>query len=360
MPRTSLLRATLLAPLLLGAPACLYGLPLTAVPTAASVQAQQQAAMAQSQAQTDAQYAQLLAQYRAAALAAPGSAPEAKGWAGMLEASYEYGTVARGAVDGPTQVREVSSALDAAAARQPGEAGELLAMKGRVQLRAGQQAEGVSSLRASLDAKPTTTALLPLLDALEAQGSRAEVVPLCQKTRAAITAEDERALLLESCLRHSGASSVREGLAWAGANDIAFYESLLQQREARAQAREQAWRDDAQRMTAQSQARQQESRSFQASGAASSDSGAVTSTSVTVISECSRTVRVFYGRKPKYGSGTESTVSGNSRSSAYRGPDGAFVMWLIDESGNGIASAEAGPSQREVVIQPSCTSLSTR
>lgn len=353
MPRTSLLRAALLAPLLLGAPACLYGLPLTAVPTAASVQAQQQAAMAQSQAQTDAQYAQLLAQYRAAALAAPGSAPEAKGWAGMLEASYEYGTVARGAVDGPTQVREVSSALDAAAARQPGEAGELLAMKGRVQLRAGQQAEGVSSLRASLDAKPTTTALLPLLDALEAQGSRAEVVPLCQKTRAAITAEDERALLLESCLRHSGASSVREGLAWAGANDIAFYESLLQQREARAQAREQAWRDDAQRMSAQ------EARRVQASGAAS-DSGAVTSTSVTVISECSRTVRVFYGRKPKYGSGTESTVSGNSRSSAYRGPDGAFVMWLIDESGNGIASAEAGPSQREVVIQPSCTSLSTR
>ena len=71
------------------------------------------------------------------ALAAPGSPPEAKMWAGVLEAAYEAGSVSRGKVDGPSQVRELSTALDAAVAQHPEEKGELLAMKGRVQLRAG-------------------------------------------------------------------------------------------------------------------------------------------------------------------------------------------------------------------------------
>lgn len=359
MLRPSVSRALLLAPLLLTAPGCFHAVPLAShgLMNPADIQAQQQAALAQAQAGTDAQYAQLLAQYRATALAAPGSAPEAKGWAGMLEACYEYGTVARGKVDGATHTREVAAALDAAAARQPAEAGEVLGMKGRVLLRAGQRAEGLAALRASLDAKPSTLALLPLLDAPE---SRAEVVPLCQKTRPAV-APDERYLLLDACLRHSGATSVREGLAWAGAEDIAFYESQLQLAEARAQSQAQERREEAQRWSAESQARQQEEArgraAFQGSG--SSQEGAA-SASLRVVSECSRTVRVFYGRTPKYGSGTESTVSGNSVSSAHRGPDGSFVMWLVDERGNGLSSVEAGPSAREVRIGSSCTSLSAR
>jgi hypothetical protein len=47
-------------------------------------------------------------------------------------------------------------------------------------------------------------------------------------------------------------------------------------------------------------------------------------------------------------------------SSAHRGPDGSFVMWLVDERGNGITSVEAGPSTSEVRIGSSCTSLNAR
>jgi hypothetical protein len=58
--------------------------------------------------------------------------------------------------------------------------------------------------------------------------------------------------------------------------------------------------------------------------------------------------------------GRESTVSSNSRSSEPRNADGSFMMWIIDDSGNGIASTQAGPGQDEVVIDRSCTSLRAR
>ncbi len=342
--------------------AVLQGCLLAPIPlTAEQAQRQQAAAMAQSYEAVDAQYVQTLAQYRSRALATPGSPPEAKMWAGVLEAAYEAGSVSRGKVDGPTQVRELSTALDAAVAQHPEEKGELLAMKGRVQLRAGMKAEGVSTLRASLGAKPSTTALLPLIAELDEQGARVEIIPLCKKMRPAITTNDERYLLLDRCLRHSGASSVEQGLAWAGPADIAFYEDQQQQAAARDAARAQAREDSARQMMADSQARQREDAARMAESSRSSPSGGgFVPTTITVVSECPRTVRVFYGEKPKYGSGRESTVSGHSRSSEPRDADGSFMMWIIDDSGNGISSTQAGPGQREVIINSSCTGFTSR
>ncbi|AKT43882.1 hypothetical protein [Chondromyces crocatus] len=80
-------------------------------------------------------------------------------------------------------------------------------------------------------------------------------------------------------------------------------------------------------------------------------------TTVQIRSECSKTVPVFYGEKPKYGSGTRSTVSGNSISSWSRKADGTLVVWIIDDKENGLASARVTPDTQRVVVDRSCTSL---
>ena len=78
--------------------------------------------------------------------------------------------------------------------------------------------------------------------------------------------------------------------------------------------------------------------------------------SVTLRSSCGNTVRVFFGDKPKFGSGTYSTMSSNSRTSKQFGV--GDMMWIVDESDNGIASATIDDRTREIEITSSCTSLS--
>ena len=80
--------------------------------------------------------------------------------------------------------------------------------------------------------------------------------------------------------------------------------------------------------------------------------------SVTIRSACSKTVPVFYGDKPKYGSGTTSSVSSNSVSShTFQVGD---MMWVLDESGNGAGSVTISESTRNIEINSSCGGLSAR
>jgi hypothetical protein len=83
-----------------------------------------------------------------------------------------------------------------------------------------------------------------------------------------------------------------------------------------------------------------------------------TTVSVTIRSACSKTVPVFYGDKPKYGSGTTSSVSSNSVSSkTFQVGD---QMWVLDESGNGAGSVTISENTRNVEINSSCGGLSAR
>jgi hypothetical protein len=80
--------------------------------------------------------------------------------------------------------------------------------------------------------------------------------------------------------------------------------------------------------------------------------------SVTIRSSCPQTVRVFYGDKPKYGSGTTSSISSNSVNSHTFQPGDMF--WIVDESDNGVDSVTVGPGINTIEIGSSCTSMSTR
>jgi hypothetical protein len=93
-------------------------------------------------------------------------------------------------------------------------------------------------------------------------------------------------------------------------------------------------------------------------GASPSSSSSSSTVSVTIRSSCSRTVAVFYGDKPKYGSGTTSSVSSNSVSShTFRVGD---MMWVLDNGGNGAGSVTISPSTRTIEILSSCTGMSSR
>jgi hypothetical protein len=83
-------------------------------------------------------------------------------------------------------------------------------------------------------------------------------------------------------------------------------------------------------------------------------------TTVEIHSDCSKTVPVFYGEKPKFGSGTRSTVSSNSTSSQGRKADGTLTVWIIDEQENGVASVHVTPTTKRVEIDSSCKRITAR
>jgi hypothetical protein len=75
--------------------------------------------------------------------------------------------------------------------------------------------------------------------------------------------------------------------------------------------------------------------------------------SLSLHSDCPETVRLFFGNTPKFGSGTESSISSNSTES-HSMREGEMV-WIVDQSGNGMSSLTVSPGQTHVTITRSCT-----
>lgn len=80
--------------------------------------------------------------------------------------------------------------------------------------------------------------------------------------------------------------------------------------------------------------------------------------SVTIRSACRETVKVFYGDKPKFGSGTTSSISSNSVNSHTFQPGDMF--WIVDGSDNGVDSITVDDRVRTIEINSDCTSMSLR
>jgi hypothetical protein len=91
---------------------------------------------------------------------------------------------------------------------------------------------------------------------------------------------------------------------------------------------------------------------------ASSTPSGLSTVSVDIKSSCAKTVKVFFGDKPKFGSGTYSTASSNSRSSHTFKAGEQF--WIVDESENGLANVSVAEGTREIEILGSCTGLAQR
>ena len=80
--------------------------------------------------------------------------------------------------------------------------------------------------------------------------------------------------------------------------------------------------------------------------------------SVTIRSACSKTVSVFYGDKPRFSSGTTSSISSNSvQSKSFQVGD---QMWLLDDRGEGVGSTTISAGTRQIEISSNCAGLSAR
>lgn len=311
--------------------------------------AAQQRAYADAKANADAQVDQHMTARleRARAAAKSGGAKEAWTFAKEVENAHHTKMVERGKVDGPALVAEAIGYLDAAPkADQP----QMLAEKGSLLLTAGRDDEGLAALEASF-ATPNLWPVAKLLE-LYSQRRPLEVVVVCKKARPAAKSDDERYALLDQC-KHWG-----KDLAWASKDDAAFYERRRAEEDQKAAAENAAWRqkqdEDRQRLYASfSKPEDKKPSAGSGGGGSSGSSGPV---SVTIRSSCGNTVRVFFGDKPKFGSGTTSSISSNSvQSHTFRAGD---QMWIVDEHDNGVSNVQVSSSTREITV--GCTGLVSR
>jgi len=76
--------------------------------------------------------------------------------------------------------------------------------------------------------------------------------------------------------------------------------------------------------------------------------------SISLKNNCKEKVRLFFGDKPKFGSGTYSSLGSNTRTSKQM--QAGDMIWIVDESDNGIASYTVSEGSRDVEITDSCSS----
>ncbi len=77
--------------------------------------------------------------------------------------------------------------------------------------------------------------------------------------------------------------------------------------------------------------------------------------SVSIKNECKKKVKLFFGKKPKFGSGTYSSIGSNTRTSRSMRP--GDMVWIVDDSQNGISAATASAGTRNLKITRSCTGI---
>ena len=80
--------------------------------------------------------------------------------------------------------------------------------------------------------------------------------------------------------------------------------------------------------------------------------------SVTLRNACPQTVNLFFGEKPKFGSGTYTTIGTNTVTSKSMQP--GEMLWIVDGSQNGISSVTIEASTKTVEVTSDCSSFSVR
>ena len=105
------------------------------------------------------------------------------------------------------------------------------------------------------------------------------------------------------------------------------------------------------------EARRNDNRGSSSNSSSRSPSGPKT-VSVSIKNECRQTVKLFYGKKPKFGSGTYSSLGSNTRTSkSMREGD---MIWLVDDGQNGLGAVSVSSATRNVEILRSCNGIVAR
>jgi hypothetical protein len=83
----------------------------------------------------------------------------------------------------------------------------------------------------------------------------------------------------------------------------------------------------------------------------------ITPITVDVHNDCTDSVPLFFGEKPKFGNGTKTSISSNTTTTVPRNSDGTLTIWIIDDQENGLASVHVTKRMKKVEIGRSCRTL---
>lgn len=284
-----------------------------------------------AQAQVD---AAILAQVNAARTtyeSAP-SCASAHQWAAMLQGAIDGGLYARGSLT----LADIDAAI-LALPESGDEAWMCLADRGSLYASTARPDEARAALDRSLQLRQTAYALNLLLPL-----APAEAPTRCKSAYGAQKTDADRLMVLDTC------ASYDPSLAWAPAAGKTLYQKEQAARQADALARQAAAQAEADQRAAAAAPP-----AYSAPASSSSAPSAPTTTSVRLHNSCSQTVRLFFGDKPKYGSGTTSTLGANNTTSmTFRPGD---MIWIVDASDNGLSSLSVGGTSMNVEILSSCT-----
>lgn len=319
--------------------------------TRADYEARQQAAVAQARTGADDQVSASLEKARRSSVENPGSVEHARVFAQNVAGAFELGVVERKELDGAGLLREAGAALDKAGTEHAESLPEIEFSRGGMLLSAGKTEEAVTAWRASMAAKPSPRACVALIAELDKQGDPKKEIPgLCKSALPNVASDETHFALLDGCARHGHDAT----LAWAGPKELAFYKAY----EARIADENEARRAEEERRQAARRAEESASRARAEQSSGGSGGGGRSSSpsggswSLTLKNNCKKTVKLFLGNKPKFGSGTSTSISSNTISS-YSGSAGDMI-WIVDDHENGLSSVSPSGSQR-MQITEGCT-----
>ncbi len=293
---------------------------------------------------------------RRAALASPTSLPSASAYADALIAGLQDNLAQINGIDWRGYVKDGADTLGSATQNSQGtEAADALAKRASFQASLGDEAGALVTLKSAFERGHTYLSGLGMLSVYAHENKPAEANALCEKTRTLAADEGQVYDLLRECLKVvEEKETAQAALPWVSAADWAMFESRQREEQERRLAQRQAEEER------DRQWREQRAQSPTPTGQAGSQpsSSGPERVSFTLRSSCSKTVSVFFGQTPKYGSGRTTPVGGNSvQNESLNAGD---MLWLVDGSGNGLSSVSISTSTHEVEIGSSCTSLSLR
>ena len=65
-------------------------------------------------------------------------------------------------------------------------------------------------------------------------------------------------------------------------------------------------------------------------------------------------MKLYYGDQPGDGKGQSATVASGATLQVPRGPDGAVVVWVVDDKGAGLASVHVTRHMKHLTINADC------
>jgi len=290
-----------------------------------------------------------------AALAAPTSLEAADAYAGALIAGLNKNYSQIGGIDWRKYAKDGCDVLGSATAGA-GDAektANALAERAVLQYTLGDEKAGAESIRAGYAKAPTYLTSLGMVGLDITDKKTDEAKQLCEKTRPLAKKDDDVYQLMQQCLKLSQGEKPEQTLPWASSTDWDLYKQKDAERVQRNLARRAAEEQAA------SNSSLQDSGSSVPAGSGQADSGASgpQRASFTLRNSCRETVKLFYGKEPKFGSGRSSQLSANtSQSESMNEGD---QIWIVDSSGNGVSSFTASANVHEVTISESCTGFQT-